>query len=92
MNINFHIITPVWSRLQYHSEDMHASSSYHSLASSKLQSVASGSWGSRESHSNCVFCFPGSATLVIKRVSLQKFKMCEFKNTANGLKLKMREH
>ena len=47
-----------------------------------------GSLGSRASRSNCLFCFNGSAPIVIKMyLSLQKFKMPEFKNTAssNGL-------
>ena len=47
-----------------------------------------GSLDSRASHCNCLFCFYGSAPIVIKRyLSLQKFEMPEFKNTAslNGL-------
>ena len=49
-----------------------------------------GSLDSRASRSNCLFCFYGSAPIVIRPkryLSLQKFKMPEFKNTAslNGL-------
>ena len=47
-----------------------------------------GSLDSRASRSNCLFCFYGSAPIVVKRyLSLQKSKMPEFKNTAslNGL-------
>ena len=43
-----------------------------------------GSLDSRASRSNCLFCFYGSAPIVIKRcLSLQKFKMPEFKKTAS---------
>ena len=39
------------------------------------------------------FTFYGFATIVIKRcLSLQKFKMCEFKDTTNGLEMKMLEN
>ena len=43
-----------------------------------------GSLDSRASRSNCLFCFYGSAPIVIKRyLSLEKFKMPEFKNIAS---------
>ena len=49
-----------------------------------------GSLDSRASRSNCLFCCYDSAPIVIRTkryLSLQKFKMPEFKNTAslNGL-------
>ena len=49
-----------------------------------------GSLDSRASRSNSLFCFHGSAPIVIRPkryISFQKFKMPEFKNTAslNGL-------
>ena len=59
----------------------------NSLASGKVQLVTSRQFG--QQRKSRFFCFYGSATIVIKRrISSQKFKMHECKNTTNGLEMK----
>ena len=45
------------------------------------------------SHTIVLFCFYGFASIVIQRcLFLEKIKLHEFKNTVNGLKMKIREN